>query len=105
MEHLMYKITIRPFFVFFAFIFVSINDLTAYEKYEEYIDKDNVEESGYCFSRYAFPTTCQDHFSINNGVKHSWMEAESSDVIKLFSDYFHLIPQIYDADCSHCHDC
>jgi hypothetical protein len=99
--YFLYKNILKHFFLFVC-LCAFASDLCAYEKYEEYIDD---EESLYCFSRYAFPATCIDHFSNNVGIKHTWMEAEGLEDINLFSDYFYTIPKIYDADCCHCYDC
>ena len=96
--YLVYKNILRCFLLF-TFCFVFLNDLSAYE---EFNDEDDNED---CFSRYAFPSTCVNHFSNNIGIKHSWMEAESLEVINLFSDYLHKIPKVYDGDCYHCYDC
>lgn len=97
MIHLIHNIILRHFFVLFVCLCAFASDLSAYEEYEE--------ESLYCFSRYAFPTTCEAHFSNNTGIEHTWMEAENTKIINSFSNYLHTIPKIYDADCCHCYDC
>lgn len=105
MIHLIHIIVLRCFLVLLVGFSAFASDLSAYEKYDEYIYDDNEEDSLYCFSRYAFPTTCEEHFSNNTGIEHTWMEAEDSTIINSFSNYFHAIPKIYDADCCQCYDC
>lgn len=103
---LIHKNILRHIFLFACF-FVFLSHLSGYEEYEDYIDddylEDDIEEE--CFSRYAFPSTCKDHFSNNIGIKHTWMEAESLEVISFFSDSLHKIPKMYEADCYHCYNC
>lgn len=94
----LYKNILRFFFLFACFS-AFLSDLSGYEESDSYMDDEE------CFSRYAFPATCIDHFSNNIGIKHTWMEAESLEVVNFFSDYLHTIPKIYDADCCHCYDC
>lgn len=95
---LIYKNILRCFLLFTCY-FAFSNDLSGYEESDE---EDDIEE---CFSRYAFPSICVNHFSNNIGIKNSWMEAESLEDINCFSDYLHIIPKVYDADCYQCYDC
>lgn len=88
---------------FYLFLIIFISNLLGENFDEEDIDCE--EESQFCYSRYAFPATCPVHFSNNLATTHTWMEADDSISIDSFSDYFNLIPKIYEADCMQCHDC
>lgn len=72
---------------------------------DEYLYEGDEQESTLCYSRYSFPTTCQEHFSNNIATMHTWMEAEDPETVKAFSKYLQVIPKIYVADCCQCYDC
>ena len=88
---------LRSIFIFFASLYLFESCLSSYEKYDEYIVEDD-DESLYCFSRYAFPSTCRRYYQSIIGVEHTWMEPEPLEVINTFSDYLNKIPKIYDSD-------
>lgn len=100
-KNYLFRLTKKLLLITFAFFICFSFELRAFDEDEEFDEEELLS----CPSRYAFPTTCSDHFSNAIDSIYIWNESDSNEITNLFTDYLFLIPKLYASDCFSCVGC